>query len=62
MNAAIRATSPQEPSEVRLLGVGLDDRDEDATGGFDVLQRRMPEVWDGMRQRPPASPSSSSRR
>jgi len=54
MNAAIPTTSPQEPSEVRLPDVGLEDLDEDARGElFEVLQGQLPEVWRLMRQGEP---------
>ena len=54
MNADIPSTSPQEPSEVRLPDVGLDDLDEDARGElFEVLQGQLPEVWRLMRQGEP---------
>ena len=54
MNAAIPTPSPQEPSEVRLPDVGLEDLDEDARGElFEVLQGQLPEVWRLMRQGEP---------
>ena len=54
MNADIPSTSPQEPSEVRLPDVGLEDLDEDARGElFDLLQGQLPEVWRLMRQGEP---------